>query len=440
MATRPHCASLDEPPTTPFVLQKTDERPSSTDDNSSSSGSSGLTTPLLAHIVTEEHPGATPAPSAAPHLCRSGSVSWSSNSVDRAVAAFRNLARRDSVDRARTAFRMANKAVLQGAEQLSYGRRASFTNRGALTPSKELQPPEAGLGRLQVAITVWSGLMGTGIVALPYALATVGWWGLALICGCAVVTAYTGKLLAWSLETVNGRKRRMPERFMGEGFVCTYDQLAQEVLGPSGGILMQVLTLLECLGSAVCLIVLQAANWPTIVDLQTPGWLSPSFAVALASGALCYGLLTVDGRALSRLGAGCHLLAGALFLVQFVVLLLLPPPAGAGCSNTQLAKAPQLISHAPSAAAGAVATGQAQGGVGVALGVVLFCFTGHASLPELYRQMRADERRHFERAVDLGYAASCACFCAFAAAGCAPRAAALPRRRAATPPRPRPAT
>ena len=123
-----------------------------------------------------------------------------------------------------------------------------------------LGSPGPGLGWVQVAVTVWSGLMGTGIVALPYALAAAGWAGLLLICAAAAVTAYTGKLLAWSLHTVNGRKRRMPEKLMGDGFACTYDQLAKEVLGPSGGMLMQVLTLLECLGSAVCLIVLQVSS------------------------------------------------------------------------------------------------------------------------------------------------------------------------------------
>ena len=38
------------------------------------------------------------------------------------------------------------------------------------------------------------------------------------------------------------------------------------------------------------------------------------------------------------------------------------------------------------------------------VGVVLFCFTGHASLPELYHHMRPAERCHFDRAVNVGRA------------------------------------
>ena len=198
-------------------------------------------------------------------------------SSGRTVATFMSLSderRRVSLERARAAFRKANQAALQGAEkvsELSSWRQSSFHSRGSLKPrSSDIDAPGPGLGWKQVAVTVWSGLMGTGIVALPYALSAAGWAGLLLICAAAAVTAYTGKLLAWSLETVNSRKRRMPERLMGEGFACTYDQLAKEVLGPSGGMLMQVLTLLECLGSAVCLIVLQAANWPSLIELQLP--------------------------------------------------------------------------------------------------------------------------------------------------------------------------
>ena len=209
-------------------------------------------------------------------------------SSGRGVATILSLAESRSIERARVAFRKANEAALEGAEKLSEfssWRRVSFQSRGSLKPRSSMDVEGPGLSWPQVAVTVWSSLMSTGIVALPYALSAAGWAGLLLICAAAAVTAYTGKLLAASLHTVNSRKRRMPERHMGEGFACTYDQLAKEVLGPSGGMLMQLLTLLECLGSAVCLIVLQAANWPSLIELQLPGWLSPSLVVALASGA-----------------------------------------------------------------------------------------------------------------------------------------------------------
>jgi len=78
--------------------------------------------------------------------------------------------------------------------------------------------------------------------------------------------------------------------------------------------------------------------------------------------------------------------------VQFGLLLLIPPPPGAGCEIYEAAnsRAPQLSSHlgplhlGPLHLSGEAAQGQGGAtskGVGVAVGVVLFCFTGHASRP-----------------------------------------------------------
>ena len=75
--------------------------------------------------------------------------------------------------------------------------------------------------------------------------------------------------------------------------------------------------------------------------------------------------------------------------MQFGLLLLLPPPPGAGCEIYEAAnsRAPQLSSHLDPLHLGHLSgdlsgeASQGQGGatsrgVGVAVGVVLFCFTG----------------------------------------------------------------
>ena len=74
--------------------------------------------------------------------------------------------------------------------------------------------------------------------------------------------------------------------------------------------------------------------------------------------------------------------------MQFGLLLLIPPPPGAGCEIYEAAnsRAPQLSSHLDPLhlghLSGEASQGQGgRGGVGVAVGVVLFCFTGHASRP-----------------------------------------------------------
>jgi hypothetical protein len=182
--------------------------------------------------------------------------------------------RQSSLARIAAAFRAANSAVLHGAD----ARALSFPSIGSLAPSKVLGMQGGGLSWLQVALTIPSNLSNAGALALPYSIATVGWAGLLIVGAASLGTALTGKMLMWTFDTLNQRKRVLPKQYLGDGFVCTYDQLAQELLGHSGGMLMQVLTLFECYGCVVCLLVLQRANWPAVFGFPPTahsGWLEP---------------------------------------------------------------------------------------------------------------------------------------------------------------------
>lgn len=56
-------------------------------------------------------------------------------------------------------------------------------------------------------------------------------------------------------------------------------------------------------------------------------------------------------------------------------------------------------------------------GVGVATGLALFAFAGHATFPELHSRMDPLERRHFDSACDLGFSMAALFYCAFGAIG-----------------------
>ena len=53
----------------------------------------------------------------------------------------------------------------------------------------------------------------------------------------------------------------------------------------------------------------------------------------------------------------------------------------------------------------------------VATGLALFAFAGHATFPELWRQMSADERPHFGAACDLGFGLAALFYSALASLG-----------------------
>ena len=91
-----------------------------------------------------------------------------------------------------------------------------------------------------------------------------------------------------------------------------------------------------------------------------------------------------------------------MFIVAIVAPLLggLPSPDGTSC--------PQLDA-AVSADAVMGREGLDLSGIGLATGLSLFAFSGHATFPELYRAMPPKERPHFSTACDLGAPRDAAC-------------------------------
>ena len=56
-------------------------------------------------------------------------------------------------------------------------------------------------------------------------------------------------------------------------------------------------------------------------------------------------------------------------------------------------------------------------GIGMATGLSLFAFAGHATFPELWRQMAASERAKFGAACDVGFGLAAVFYCTLAAIG-----------------------
>ena len=119
----------------------------------------------------------------------------------------------------------------------------------------------------QVAVQAMNALVGTGILTLPYGLRIAGWVALGMLVGGAFCASYTAKMLVWSCKTINERKIADASR-VGKGFVCTYDQVAEEILGRPRNITMKILVFMECLFVGVMFVSLQATNWPVVLHSQ----------------------------------------------------------------------------------------------------------------------------------------------------------------------------
>ena len=108
-----------------------------------------------------------------------------------------------------------------------------------------------------MGITIANALVGAGCLGLPYALRNAGWAGLLIILGATLATCCTAKFLVQCIESLNARK-----------VACsTYDDLVEFQFGSLGGVLMRVMTVAELYGGVVCMVTLQATNWPVLLGL-----------------------------------------------------------------------------------------------------------------------------------------------------------------------------
>jgi hypothetical protein len=113
---------------------------------------------------------------------------------------------------------------------------------------------------------------------------------------------------------------------------------------------------------------------------------------------------------LLRLAFYCHLAALVLFALALahVALLAALLPVSPGTTTRDAACAPPPATAPPTAAS--------TGGTGVAMGIIAFCFGGHAHLQQLAIHTATEHEHAFERALDVGFGASAVFLAALAAA------------------------
>ena len=315
-------------------------------------------------------------------------------------------------------FSAAVRRLAPGVQALELGTavRAAVYQRSR---PDELVVPEAGPSWQQVAMIIASVLVGAGVLGLPYAFRMVGWAALPMIVGSTAVAAYTCKMLVWSFNTLNERKRRSSGGGGGagaaakKGFVATYDQLSEEIGGSLAGSAMRALTIVECYGCAVCYVVLHATSWPHVLELPPTLFGGvPAPVVSVGAWALMMApLMMVKVRHLAIFGPLAIVAIATLVVVAVVAPLLADDPSP---DSAQCAPLDSSVSEADAVGARALVRSE---GVGVALGLILFCFGGHATLPDIYARMPANQREHFGKAVDVGCATAGALYSLLGAVG-----------------------
>ena len=125
------------------------------------------------------------------------------------------------------------------------------SSRSSSAASEALDCPEGQSGVAGATFNLTNGIIGAGIVGLPFALSEAGFvTGLGILIAVVVMTHYTLKLL---IET-------------GRGNACfSYEAVAERAFGPAGYFTLLIFQALTCFGACVAYFVLIGDTLPRVL-------------------------------------------------------------------------------------------------------------------------------------------------------------------------------
>merc|ERR1712087_97117 len=173
---------------------------------------------------------------------------------------------------------------------------------------------------------------------------------------------------------------------------------------------MRVALLFECYGAVICFVVLHAHSWPVVLSLPFKvNGLETRYLVTFVVLVAAFPCALLQPRHLSVFGPLGLLATTVLFAAAIATPLISPVSEESfnfddGHSST--GHNPTIVHEVLNPA-----------GIGMAIGIILFCFAGHATFPDLYHQLPAKEWPHFDRAANRGFAIAGVLYGIFASIG-----------------------
>ncbi|XP_002993770.2 amino acid transporter AVT1B [Selaginella moellendorffii] len=246
------------------------------------------------------------------------------------------------------------------------------TSSTRISPSSDaqdyhhLQLPKQGCTFFQATLNGINVLAGVGVLSTPYALKQGGWIGAIILLLFAVVCCYTGILLRKCLESEPG--------------LVTYPDIGQAAFGRIGRLVISIILYVELYACCVEFLILEGDNLASLFPnarFSYNGHKMESQKVFSMIAAL-FILPTVWLRDLSLLS---YISAGGVVTSIIVVVSVWWVGAvdGVGFRNTG-----SFINF---------------GNLPVSIGLIGFCFSGHAVFPNIYSSMK--DRAQFNRVLQL---------------------------------------
>mmetsp|Transcript_33937 Transcript_33937/g.81403 ORF Transcript_33937/g.81403 Transcript_33937/m.81403 type:complete len:645 (-) Transcript_33937:139-2073(-) len=259
----------------------------------------------------------------------------------------------------------------------------SLLRQAAEAQSAEPAKYTEDLSVWDTTVAVFSCLVGTGLLAMPYAFSLAGLIGAPLVLLFVICSAYTAHLMVWAMQAEAARQC-IPSGSRVRAATLDWSALAHAAFGPKARKAVEMFLIVELWGYLLSTIVCASMNVSQL-GLAT----APAVALSVSGAAL---LTFVPAKVLTKVNVMSNLVYIASALMFLATGLMLPKKAPT--SEIQMVKPHGLLAAA---------------------GILIFSPAGHSFYPRLIQQM--EEPAKFPRCLKLAYAAACAVYLLIAVPG-----------------------
>lgn len=237
------------------------------------------------------------------------------------------------------------------------------------------------LGVWDGTVALFSSVVGTGLLAMPYAFSLAGMIAVPVVIFFVCCSAYTAHLMSWLLHerASEGASHGAHRSTLGWGF------LVELAFGARAKSCINAFLIVELWGYLISCTLCAALNVAQIADVGVRGAVGISVVTA-------YALTFVPGRLLTKV----NVFANVFFVITMVMFLVtgLMLPSKAWGDDVEFVKPRGIV---------------------LAAGILVFSPAGHSFFPSIMQRMEEPDK--FPICVRRGYSAACVLYIAVAVLG-----------------------
>lgn len=235
-------------------------------------------------------------------------------------------------------------------------------------------------------VAVFSCIVGTGLLAMPYAFSLAGMVAVPLILFFVACSAYTGHLMFSAMQAEGARQCIPSGSRAARQITLDWGQLVNAAFGPRAKAAVELFLIVELWGYLLSSIVCSAMNITQLFDRIS---IFPAVGLSVIGA---YGLTFVPTKTLTKVNVMSNLVFLACGLMFIVTGLMLPSKAPA--AEVEMVKPHGLLA---------------------ACGVLVFSPAGHSFFPRVIQQM--EEPSKFPTCMKRAYLAAAMVYIAVAVPG-----------------------